>query len=169
MDQETQKPILMNIYQQTFQVQLQKGQSNWQSIKIIEFQFSKISFQRTIKIKKNSKYILTYYCEQKKLTIKIVQTPQTSYRSRLQLVEKNEWINLINQKSQQNLQSDQIAMTEYRTRVQIDSFFQNDWKQPYYKPEKIQQLNLEVNQYQPTNDIDSWKQTVYQRLYQKIS
>ncbi|CAK73969.1 unnamed protein product (macronuclear) [Paramecium tetraurelia] len=98
-----------------------------------------------------------------------VQTPQTSYRSRLQLTQRNEWIDLINQKSQQNLQSDQIAITEYRTKVQMDSFFQNDWKQPYYKQEKIKQIIQKVNQYQSIDDIDSWKQVVYQRLYQRIS
>ncbi|CAD8171152.1 unnamed protein product [Paramecium octaurelia] len=166
MDQETQKSILMNIYQRANQIGNQQKAQNISSLKYLfkEVQKSKktpSTSQHTTASKRNQ--------QSKQRDNVQVQTPQTSYRSRLQLVEKNEWINLINQKSQQNLQSDQIAITEYRTRVQMDSFFQNDWKQPYYKPEKIQQLILKVNQYQPINDIDSWKQIVYQRLYQKIS
>ncbi|CAD8082749.1 unnamed protein product [Paramecium sonneborni] len=98
-----------------------------------------------------------------------VQTPQTSYRSRLSLTKRNEWIDLINQKSQQNLQSDQISITEYRTKIQMDCFFQNDWKQPYYKQEKIKQINQKINQYQPNDDINSWKQLVDKRLHQRIS
>ncbi|CAD8085177.1 unnamed protein product [Paramecium sonneborni] len=51
--------------------QLLKKQSKRQKIISIKFKFSKICSLRTIKNKENSKYIFTYYCEQKKLTIKI--------------------------------------------------------------------------------------------------
>ncbi|CAD8180250.1 unnamed protein product [Paramecium pentaurelia] len=166
MDQETQKPKLMNIYQKANQKANKQKAQNLSSLKYVlkELQKSKktpSTSLHTTASKRNQ--------QSKQKDNVQAQTPQTSYRSRLQLTQRNEWMGLINQKSQQNLQSDQIAITEYRTKVQMDSYFQNDWKQPYYKQEKLQQIIQKVNQYQPIDNIDSWKQVVYQRLYQKIS
>ncbi|CAD8052813.1 unnamed protein product [Paramecium primaurelia] len=166
MDQETQKPVLMNIYQKENQTGNKLKPQNLSSLKYVlkELQKSKktpSTSLHTTASKRNQ--------QSKQKNNVQVQTSQTSYRSRLQLTQRNEWIDLINQKSQQNYQSDQIAITEYRTKEQMDSFFLNDWKQPYFKQEIIKQIVQKVNQYQPIDDIDSWKQVVYQRLHQRIS
>ncbi|CAD8170901.1 unnamed protein product [Paramecium pentaurelia] len=166
MDQETQKSVLMNIYQKENQSGNKLKPQNLSSLKYVlkELQKSKktpSTSLHTTASKRNQ--------QSKQKNNVQVQTSQTSYRSRLQLTQRNEWIDLINQKSQQNYQSDQIAITEYRTKEQMDSFFLNDWKQPYFKQENIQQIVQKVNQYQPIDDIDSWKQVVYQRLHQRIS
>ncbi|CAD8189370.1 unnamed protein product [Paramecium octaurelia] len=166
MDQQSQKPKLMNIYQRANLVCNKLKAQNLSSLTFVlkELQKSKKTPSTSLHTTASKRNQQSKYKDNVQ-----VQTPQTSYRSRLQLTQRNEWIDLINQKSQQNLQSDQIAITEYRTKVQMDSFFQNDWKQPYYKQEKIQQIIQKVNQYQPIDDIDSWKQVVYQRLCQRRS
>ncbi|CAD8205756.1 unnamed protein product [Paramecium octaurelia] len=90
------------------------------------------------------------------------QSQQTSYRSLLQHNKQNQWIDLINQKSSNYIQSDQILATEYKTQLDIMTTSNLDWKYPYtcYKE---QRCHGEVSPMENL-DFDCWKEFLMNRL-----
>ncbi|CAD8089612.1 unnamed protein product [Paramecium sonneborni] len=90
------------------------------------------------------------------------QSQQTSYRSLLQHNKRNQWLDLINQKSSNFIQQDQIAITEYRAYQDIQLTNNCDWKYPYteYKEQRYhkEMQNIENLEFQ------SWKELTITRL-----
>ncbi|CAD8081740.1 unnamed protein product [Paramecium primaurelia] len=74
------------------------------------------------------------------------QSQQTSYRSLLQHNKRNQWIDLINQKSSNYIQSDEISIIEYKTQLDMMTTNNLDWKHPYtsYKDQRNHKENLNV-------------------------
>ncbi|CAD8168230.1 unnamed protein product [Paramecium octaurelia] len=93
------------------------------------------------------------------------QSQQTSYRSLLQHNKRNQWIDLINQKSSNYIQSDQISITEYKTQLDIMTTSNLDWKYPYtcYKESRC---NGEVFHIENL-EFDCWKELLMNRLKQR--
>ncbi|CAK82872.1 unnamed protein product (macronuclear) [Paramecium tetraurelia] len=112
MDQEQKKNNLMNIYQEAKKIENKLKVQNLYSLKSILNELSKQQKKtpstslHTTASKRN---------QESKLKISnLASSPKTSYRSTLQLTKRNQWIDLINKQYQQYIQSDQIAITEYR-------------------------------------------------------
>ncbi|CAD8088624.1 unnamed protein product [Paramecium sonneborni] len=112
MDQEQKKNKLMNIYKESQKIDNKLKVQNLYSLKSILNELSKQQKKtpstslHTTASKRNQ--------ESKLKITNLASSPKTSYRSTLQLTKRNQWIDLINQQYQQYIQSDQIAITEYR-------------------------------------------------------
>ncbi|CAD8090132.1 unnamed protein product [Paramecium sonneborni] len=90
------------------------------------------------------------------------QSQQTSYRSLLQHNKRNQWIDLINQKSSNYIQTDQISTTEYKTQLDIMSTNNLDWKHPYTCQKECRN-NGEMSHIENL-EFDCWKELLMNRL-----
>ncbi|CAD8068734.1 unnamed protein product [Paramecium sonneborni] len=90
------------------------------------------------------------------------QSQQTSYRSLLQHNKRNQWVELINQKSSNFIQQDQIAITEYRAQQEIQLMNNCDWKHSYTFYKECR--NHQEMQIIDNLEFDCWKETRMNRL-----
>ncbi|CAD8177817.1 unnamed protein product [Paramecium pentaurelia] len=90
------------------------------------------------------------------------QSQQTSYRSLLQHNKRNQWIDLINQKSSNYIQSDEISIIDYKTQLDIMTTNNLDWKHPYtsYKDQR----NHEEISHIDNLEFECWKELLMNRL-----
>ncbi|CAD8064698.1 unnamed protein product [Paramecium primaurelia] len=90
------------------------------------------------------------------------QSQQISYRSLLQHNKRNQWVDLINQKSSNYIQQDQIAITEYQAQQDIQMTNNCDWKQPYtYYKEQRHHSEMQIIE---NLEFDSWKELMMTRI-----
>ncbi|CAD8079317.1 unnamed protein product [Paramecium primaurelia] len=167
MDQEQKKNKLMNIYQEANKIENKLKVQNLYSLKNILKELSKQQKKtpstslHTTASKRNQ--------ESKLKITNLASSPKTSYRSNLQLTKRNQWIDLINQKYQQYIQSDQIAITEYRTISQMNTILISDWKQPYQYNQTEIKSNEVIIPHEKIDDMRNWKEILNKRLKKRIS
>ncbi|CAD8182083.1 unnamed protein product [Paramecium pentaurelia] len=167
MDQEQKKNKLMNIYQEANKIENKLKVQNLYSLKNILKELSKQQKKtpstslHTTASKRNQ--------ESKLKITNLASSPKTSYRSNLQLTKRNQWIDLINQKYQQYIQSDQIAITEYRTISQMNTILISDWKQPYQYNQTEIKSNEVIIPHEKIDDMRNWKEILNKRLQKRIS
>ncbi|CAD8154725.1 unnamed protein product [Paramecium pentaurelia] len=91
------------------------------------------------------------------------QSQQTSYRSLFQHNKNTQWIDLINHKSSNYIQQDQIAITEYKTQLNNQLTNNCDWKYPYicYK-EKRNHTKMQIIE---NLEFECWQELMMTRMF----